>query len=449
MVPISEQVITFGQLKERGGRSVQRMSKRLKELYEEISRFIRAGIPALYFYTYEEREVISSIEELAEDFGRDIFFYNLSDGLKASKNGVEELEYSPRKNIVEALNFLFSYTERPYFAVFQDAHLYLKDSPETIRAIKNLISSIVRQELPINIFFISPLLHIPVEIEKDVIVIDFPLPDKEEINLIIDDFTEKYNTGLRGKLRKEFVNALNGLTREEIKYLLSFSITDDAEFTKEDIKRIMFFKKQIIKKGGLVELIEVSEKPEDIGGLRTLKDWLMRKQKIFSNLDRANKLGVDTPKGVLLVGMPGCGKSLTAKACASIFNLPLLRLDMGAVFGPYLGQSEENIRKVIKLAESISPCILWIDEIEKGFAGVGGGGSSSSEVSTRIFGTILTWMQEKTSPVFVIATSNDIRLFPPEFLRKGRFDEIFFVDFPDKEVPKFDSHRHISAKRAS
>jgi len=409
------------------------MTRKIKNLSEEVSKYINSGIPGLFFYTYEERIVISFIKQLAEKYEREaLFCYNPSDGLVSLQEPIEELEYSPRTDIRDALKFLNNF-RRPFFVIFQDVHLYLKDKPEILRGFKNLFSSIVNEEIYGTVFFISPVLDIPMELEKDIVVIDFPLPDKEEIEVIIESFRKQYNLFLREPLKTRFIDAFNGLTREEIKYLLAYSIVDDAELTETDIENIMIFKKQIIKKIGLVELVKVTEKPEHIGGLKTLKEWLDRKQKIYKNLELAQKAGVDIPKGVLLVGMPGCGKSLTAKACASIFSLPLLRLDMGAVFGPYLGQSEENIRRVIKLTESIAPCILWIDEIEKGFAGVRGEGSSS-EVITRIFGTILTWMQEKTSPVFVVATSNDISLFPPEFLRKGRFDEIFFVDYPDAEV---------------
>jgi len=167
--------------------------------------------------------------------------------------------------------------------------------------------------------------------------------------------------------------------------------------------------------------------------LKNLKEWLETKTKIIENLEDALKFGVDVPKGILLFGMPGFGKSLLAKVTAKKWNYPLLRLDMGMVLGPYVGQSEENIRKAIKIAEAIAPCVLWIDEIEKGFSGVSSDGGGSSDVIKRIFGTFLTWMQEKTSPVFVVATANDISQMPPEFLRKGRFDELFFFDLPSEE----------------
>ncbi|UTI53643.1 SUMF1/EgtB/PvdO family nonheme iron enzyme [Fusobacterium polymorphum] len=191
-------------------------------------------------------------------------------------------------------------------------------------------------------------------------------------------------------------------------------------------------KGQIIKKSSILEIIDFKEKIEDIGGLEGLKEWLKSKAQVFRRLDEAKKFGVDTPKGVLLVGMPGCGKSLAAKASARLFNVPLLRLDIGRLLGKYVGESEHNMRVALKTAESISPCILWIDEIEKAFAGINQDGGAS-DITKRLFGQFLTWLQEKENTVFVVATANDVTVFPPEFFRKGRFDEIFFIDFPNEE----------------
>lgn len=191
-----------------------------------------------------------------------------------------------------------------------------------------------------------------------------------------------------------------------------------------------YIKEQFIKKSGMLEIVNFSESIEDIGGLENLKDWLYRKAFIFRELDKAIKFGVDVPKGIMIIGMPGCGKSLTAKATASLFEIPLVRLDVGRLLGKYVGESEENMRNALKLSEAISPCVLWIDEIEKAFAGVGGEGGGN-DVTTRLFGQFLTWMQEKENTVFIVATANDISRLPPEFLRKGRFDELFFVDLPN------------------
>ena len=194
----------------------------------------------------------------------------------------------------------------------------------------------------------------------------------------------------------------------------------------------------------MLEIINFKESIDDIGGLENLKEWLRRKAKVFQNLDKAIKFGVDVPKGIMIIGMPGCGKSLTAKATASLFEIPLVRLDVGRLLGKYVGESEQNMRKALKLSEAISPCVLWIDELEKAFAGVG---SDSGEVTTRLFGQFLTWMQEKDNTVFIVATANDVSKIPLEFLRKGRFDELFFVDLPNPQERKIILDIHLKKRK--
>ena len=194
-------------------------------------------------------------------------------------------------------------------------------------------------------------------------------------------------------------------------------------------------------------MIPLKDTIDDIGGLDSLKQWFIRKAKIYKNMDKAKRYGVDIPKGVLIAGVPGCGKSLNAKAAASLFEVPLLRLDMGRLMGKYVGESESNLRNAIALAEAISPCVLWIDELEKAFAGIGGDGGGA-EVTTRLFGNFLTWMQEKNSPTFVVATANDIIKLPPELLRKGRFDEIFYVGLPNESEREKIIQIHVKKRRS-
>jgi SpoVK/Ycf46/Vps4 family AAA+-type ATPase len=193
-------------------------------------------------------------------------------------------------------------------------------------------------------------------------------------------------------------------------------------------------------------MIPLKETIDDIGGLENLKEWLVRKAKVYKNMNKAKTYGVDMPKGVLIAGVPGCGKSLSAKAAANLFEVPLLRLDMGRLMGKYVGESEGNLRNAIALAEAIAPCVLWIDELEKAFAGIGGGGGGA-DVTTRLFGNFLTWMQEKDSPTFVVATANDITKLPPELLRKGRFDEIFYVGLPNDDEREKIFKIHIEKRR--
>ena len=242
--------------------------------------------------------------------------------------------------------------------------------------------------------------------------------------------------------------ALNfkGLTKSEIFSILSLAYSDDGELGKQDLKLIFEQKQQKIRKSGILEMIPLKETMEDIGGLEVLKKWLKKKAVVMKNLDQAKRFGVDSPKGVLIAGVPGCGKSLSAKAAADLFQVPLLRMDMGRLMGKYVGESEENLRKAIALAEAISPCVLWVDELEKAFAGIGGAGGAA-EVTTRLFGNFLTWMQEKKSPVFVVATANDIIKLPPELLRKGRFDEIYYVGLPNAKERRHIFEIHIKKRR--
>ena len=224
------------------------------------------------------------------------------------------------------------------------------------------------------------------------------------------------------------------------------AVSQDGELTKKALQLIFDQKQQMILKAGILEMIPLKESVADIGGLEILKDWLQNKATVFKNMKAAAEFGVAMPKGVLIAGVPGCGKSLSAKAAGRLFDVPLLRLDMGRLMGKYVGESEENMRKAIRLAEAISPCILWVDELEKAFAGISSGGGGN-EVTTRLFGTFLTWMQEKKSAAFVVATANDITKLPPELLRKGRFDEIFYVALPNDEERKKIFEIHLNKRR--
>ena len=238
--------------------------------------------------------------------------------------------------------------------------------------------------------------------------------------------------------------SFKGLTEFEIGSLLSFAVAEEGDLTRDSIKLIFTQKRQMIMKSGILDMIPLKERPEDIGGLENLKIWLRRKAKVYRAINKAMEFGVDMPKGVLIAGIPGCGKSLTAKATAQLFEVPLLKLDMGKIMGKYLGESEANMRKAIRLAETIAPCVLWVDELEKAFSGTDGSGH---EVTMRLFANFLTWLQEKTSPVFVVATANDISKMPPELLRKGRFDDIFYVDLPNDAERKNIFDIHIRKRR--
>ena len=321
------------------------------------------------------------------------------------------------------------------------------DNQRIISKIKGL-ARIINQGADSTIVIVSSILIIPKEIEKYVTILEMDYLSTTEIKDIIRVFINEnfVNQKVEEDLIDEFALAFKGLTEFEIRNLLALSYADDGELTRKDLKLIFEQKQQMIKKAGILEMIPLKETIDDIGGLENLKEWFLRKAKIYKNINNAMNYGVSMPKGVLIAGVPGCGKSLNAKAAASLFEVPLLRLDMGRLMGKYVGESEGNLRKAITLAEAISPCILWIDELEKAFAGVGGSGGGS-EVTTRLFGNFLTWMQEKESPTFVVATANDITKLPPELLRKGRFDEIFYVGLPNSKEREKIFNIHINKRR--
>lgn len=321
----------------------------------------------------------------------------------------------------------------------QETYLVLKDIHEELRnpRIISLLKRIAENNLyndnySTTIFILSEITVIPRELENYITVFDIPLPTTKEILAIIKNFIADLDISVDEDTVNEIALSFKGLNEFQIRQILNLAYQDGGCIDREDKLLILKEKEQFIKKSGMLEIVNFSETVDDIGGLENLKEWLARKAKIFANLDKAIKFGVDVPKGIMIIGMPGCGKSLTAKATASLFEIPLVRLDVGRLLGKYVGESEENMRKALRLSEAISPCVLWVDEIEKAFAGVGGTGGGS-DVTTRLFGQFLTWMQEKENTVFIVATANDISKMPPEFLRKGRFDELFFVDLPNGE----------------
>ena len=278
-------------------------------------------------------------------------------------------------------------------------------------------------------------MRIPTDLEKDVYIVDFSLPGEEDIRAILDGIiasnasSGRIQVDLDEENRERLVKAALGLTELETEGAFARAMAEDGRLDASDIESVLEEKRQAIRKTGVLEFVPSELDLDDIGGLENLKRWLSRRANSW--MAEAASFGVPAAKGVLITGVPGCGKSLTAKAVSSAWGLPLLRMDIGRVFAGIVGSSEQNMRTAIKSAEAAAPCVLWIDEIEKGFAGASAG-STDSGTSSRVFGTFLTWMQEKTTPVFVIATANNVQALPAEFLRKGRFDEIFFVNLPQQ-----------------
>lgn len=333
----------------------------------------------------------------------------------------------------------------------KEKFLVLKDIQDFIEepAIKSLLQLIAQRKLydrdyNTTVIIVSSVLKVPQELEKYVSYLDIPIPEDDEINQLIDEHVEvNCYDNFKDEDRKKLMPSLKGMTSFEIDRMLDMAMSSNGSLSAEDTKMILQQKKAMVKKSGLLELIDTPASLKDIGGLDALKNYLQNKSKVITDLPKAQEFGVSIPKGVFIVGMPGCGKSLCAKASAALFNTPLLKLDMGSMMGKYVGESEGNLRKAIKIAEAAAPCVLWIDEIEKAFSGVGG----NNDIMTRMFGYFLSWMQEKTSSVYVIATANNANNLPTELKRKGRFDEIFCVNLPNKEERKKIFEIHIGKKK--
>ncbi|MDO5826255.1 MAG: AAA family ATPase [Methanosphaera sp.] len=403
---------------------------------KELCDLLRARFPYINITTYEEERLINELkrivttEELIHTV-RNIFIWKLSEGFRNQDGLIQENTFEK----LAALNFIRDYTE-PAIFILLDFHVFCEKSNggvdyNIVRVLKDLMPNLKQSMQPKNMIFVSPTFAIPDDLKKDVTVMDFGLPTQEEISEVLDGMIAA-NCGnnlvvdLTDKQKESLVKAAVGLTLQEAENAFARAMVDNNRLDASDVDLVLKEKSQVIKKNDLLEYIDSEVNINDVGGLENLKKWLIKRDKSW--LDSAKRYGLPSPKGVLLTGVPGCGKSLIAKSISSMWHLPLLRFDVSKVFNMYVGNTESNMREAIKMAEAISPCILWIDEIEKGFSGLGNSGDSGT--SSRVFGTFLSWMQEKTKPVFVVATANNISTLPSEMMRKGRFDEIFFIDLP-------------------
>ncbi|MBQ9246154.1 AAA family ATPase [bacterium] len=421
---------------------------------KKLSHLLRARFPYIYISTYEEDRVTKFIKNIASSeaqikYPREVFIWTQAAGLKNNKKVIPDTT-TPQKLI----DFIEKFENDSIFILY-DFHVFFgsrhrpADAP-IVRALRDLIPALKTSSVRKNIIFISPELTIPESLQKDIVIYDFPLPKLEDIKARLNKMINANNKINISELTEDdkdrLCKAALGLTMQEAENAFALAMVNDGKLNVSDLPVILEEKMQVIRKTGMLEYIQSDYNINDIGGLDNLKKWLLKRNNSWS--ERAKKYCIPAPKGVLVTGVPGCGKSLTAKAMSSIWQLPLLRLDIGKIFSGLVGSSEENMRKAIATVEAVAPAILWVDEIEKGLNGVSA--SNDSGVSSRIFGTLLTWMQEKTAPVFVIATANNISKLPPELLRKGRFDEIFFVDIPTlnerKEIFKVHLAKHLKDK---
>ena len=392
-----------------------------------LASYIDALYPIIYINHFDFKIIDDIVLDISDS--RKVIEYN---------NGLGIVDFKTKSVMKECdlFSFLKLVKDDGYdhsvFIVLKDVHTQL-DNPEIVSLLKYIAERNLYNECyNASIFIVASKFCIPEELEDLITVFDLPLPTVSEIKNIMIEFTKDLDIQVLEDVLSEIALSFKGLNEFQIKQILNLAYQDGGVLDFDDKQLILSQKEQLIKKAGLLEMIPVHETIDDIGGLENLKEWLYKKECIFNQLDKATKFGVDIPNRIIIINIPGCGKSLAAKATAKLYEIPLVRLDVGRLLGKYIGESEENMRKALRLSEAISPCVLWIDEIEKAFSGVGGSGGGS-DVTTRLFGQFLTWMQEKENTVFIVATANNISRIPPEFLRKGRFDELFYVDFPNDE----------------
>ncbi len=413
---------------------------------EELNILIQAQYPLIYLMTPEEERAEQAIAIIANNKPqRRVFVWTVTHGI---------VEYGQPRSVTQhntvspqaAIEWVIRQPAKEgEIFVFKDLHPFI-DAPEVTRWLRDAIASFKCTQKAI--ILMSPVQQVPIELEKEVVVLDFPLPSIKDLNKVLSEQLEQNirQPRISTEGREKLLKAALGLTKDEAQKVYRKAQVTAGQLTEAEVEIVLSEKKQLIRRNGILEYLEQDETIDSVGGLEELKRWLKQRANAFS--ERAREYGLPQPKGMLILGVPGCGKSLIAKTTSRLWALPLLRLDMGRVYdGSMVGRSEANLRNALKTAESISPAILFIDELDKAFAGGTGSADSDGGTSSRIFGSFLTWMQEKKSPVFVMATANRVERLPGEFLRKGRFDEIFFVDLPNAEERQEIFKIHLGKRR--
>ncbi|MEO0406641.1 MAG: AAA family ATPase [Cyanobacteria bacterium P01_A01_bin.135] len=404
---------------------------------DDFELLLRARYPVLYLPTLEEARVEETIGAVAERTKRGVYTWDFVDGYQGNPTD----EGFGRRNPLQALELV---EKLPASAagvfVLRDFHRFLEDVA-IARKLRNLARRLKSQ--PKNLVILAPHIQIPAELADLITVLEFPLPSLADIRQTLTQLLQGVPSTLKPQDIDELVRSCQGLSMERIRRIIARAIATHGELRPEDVALVLEEKRQTIQQTQILDFYPTESRISDIGGLDNLKAWLLRRGSAFS--ERARQYGLPHPRGLLLVGIQGTGKSLTAKAIAHHWHLPLLRLDVGRLFAGLVGESEQRTRQMIQLSEAMAPCILWIDEIDKAFAGADGRGDSGT--TGRVFSTFITWLSEKTSPVFVVATANNIQALPPEMLRRGRFDEIFFIGLPSQEERTAIFKVHLSRLR--
>lgn len=404
---------------------------------EQLDVLLRARFTFILLVTHEERRALDVIKDVCERASRSCLSWDMADGfqwltapsgaLPSARDPLTALDTIERQDAASGCLY-----------ILKDFH-EAWSNPQIKRKLRN-VSQKLRTTRK-SIVVISHSSVVPEELKDEVFIVDFALPNVAEMEEIFSRLTQNMRSELTPLGREKIIQAALGLTAAQAQRVFSKAYVSSGKLDDRGIDEVTEEKKQIIRESEALEYYPVTESPGNVGGLGTLKEWLRSREKAFSQ--EARDYGLPVPKGIALIGIPGTGKSLTARMIGGLWRMPLIRLDVGALYGSLVGESEERARRALQLAETIAPCILWIDEIEKALSH----GGLDSGTSTRVFATILTWMQEKTAPVFVVATANDISSIPPELLRKGRFDEIFFLDLPTTEERNEILRVHLNKRR--
>lgn len=411
--------------------------------FDDIKSMLNANYPLIYLTTTEYGRIIQKLRSISFRLDYEFHTWDCVDGLQThhrnQSNRLEKIathKNRETKDSVGLLEFLKHIEDdNKEIFVIEDFHKYF-DIEGVVVHLRKLSTRL--RLMNKHLLLLSPFHKLPIELEKYVTIVNMPLPDKKDLERRLNHILNKNEVRINNDLKQFLIDAALGLTDTEADLAFRLALEKTGLDNENAVRVIANEKQQIIKKSGILDYYQVNEElDKSVGGLQNLKVWLKQRQKAFEHqAKRVFAKPLPEPKGILLLGVPGCGKSLTAKCIASLWKQPLLRLDIGKVFQAEVGSSENNIRQAIATAEAVAPCVLWIDEIEKGLNV--GGGEKDGGTNSRVFSTILTWMQEKTKSVFVVATANNISNLPPELLRKGRFDEIFFVD-----LPTFEERKHI------
>ncbi len=395
----------------------------------QLKLLIKASNPLISVVSHDEECVTAVIQQAAESLGLPLFEWSITTGMVRTQPSQTETGVKPGK-ASQALEYILDNKGNKEIYFLKDLGPHCKD-PVVSRQLREIY---LRKKVSVVLLDLDPL---PESIRRLAVAVEMPLPTTEEMEKVIrftfrdirDDGCEEYTSSVTKKDIDQMSQTLRGLTQAEAARVVAAAIHEDNALTPSDLPRMVEYKRNLLKSAGCLDAITVNVAVDEIGGLDNLKAWLAKRREATTS--RAREYGLDAPRGILLLGVQGCGKSLCAKIVAADWQIPLLRMDPGVLYQKYIGESENRLREALAQAEAMAPVVLWIDEIEKAFASATIS-SADGGLSQRMFGTLLSWMQDHRSPIFIVATANDIEALPPELMRKGRFDEVFFVDLPDQ-----------------